>query len=233
MNVAIIPARGGSKRITKKNIRMFCGKPLIVWSIEAAKDSMLFDEILISSDDDEIIEIALKHGAKAPFKRPENISDDYTLTSTVIKHAIENEYFKQYKLEAVCCIYATAPFLVPDDLKKGLTKLNSQPWDYVFSATEYPSSIYRAFKKNENDGVNMIDPDNFSKRSQDLEVTFHDAAQFYWGSPSAWINEKKFFTPSSSFVPIPKWRVVDIDSKEDLEYAELIAPYVFKKINKG
>ena len=232
MNVAIIPARGGSKRISKKNIKMFYGKPMLAWSIEAAKNSMLFDEIIVSSDDEEIIEIALSHGAKAPFKRPDDISDDYTLTSTVIKHAIQNEYFEKYNLKAVCCIYATAPFLIPEDLKKGLTKFNSENWEYVFSATEYSSSIYRAFKKNENDGVNMVDANNFSKRSQDLEITFHDAAQFYWGSPSAWVDEKNFFTPNSSFIHLPKWRVVDIDTEADLKHAELIAPYIFKKINK-
>ena len=180
---------------------MFCGKPLIVWSIEAAKDSMLFDEIIVSSDDDEIIEIALQHGAKAPFKRPENISDDYTLTSTVIKHAIENEYFKQYNLDAVCCIYATAPFLVPDDLKKGLLNLIVNTGIMFFLQQNILLQYIELSKKNENDGVNMIDLDNFSKRSQDLEVTFHDAAQFYWGSPSAWINEKVFYSNSSSFVP--------------------------------
>ena len=231
MKIAIIPARAGSKRIKKKNIKFFHGKPMIAWSIQAAIDSKVFDKVIVSTDHKDIAKIAREYGAETPFLRPEEISDDFTVTSTVIKHAINNINLKKEDIESVCCIYATSPFITPEDIKNGLIKLERGNWDYVFSATEYPSSIFRAFKILENNSIEMFDPNNFLKRSQDLPNAYHDAAQFYWAPPISWENEKPIFTKNSSPILLPRWRVQDIDTESDWINAELIASSIYQKIN--
>lgn len=222
MNIALIPARGGSKRIPRKNIKEFCGKPMIAWTIEAAINSRLFDRVIVSTDDAEIAEVSRKYGAEAPFKRPEQLSDDYCGTTEVVAHAAEWVVSQQLSVNAICCMYATAPFLQVADLKKGLEKLISGTWAYVFSATDYPASVFRSFTTKIDGGVEMIFPEYFFTRSQDLPETFHDAGQFYWGTLSAWLNKERIFDKHSDLVHIPRWRVQDIDTLDDWKRAEMI-----------
>lgn len=226
VRVAFIPARGGSKRIPRKNIREFFGRPMIAWSISAAKHSGLFDRIVVTTDNDEIARVAEDCGAEAPFRRPARLSDDYAGTTEVIAHATSWALEQGWSLSAVCCIYATAPFLTASDLERGLRTLESGPWAYAFSATEYAAPIFRSFKLQPDGGVEMFFPEYFLTRSQDLPIALHDAGQFYWGRPDAWLTGKRLFDPHSAPIVIPRWRVQDIDDEEDWRRAELIAPLV-------
>ena len=229
MKIAVIPARGGSKRIPRKNIKEFFGQPMIAWSIEAAINSNLFDQIVVSTDDKEIAKVAESLGANVPFIRPENISDDYATTTDVIAHAVEWMIKENYPVEAVCCIYATAPFIKVRDLQESYKIFNSGDWEYVFTATDFAASIFRSFKKNQENGLEMFYPDFFDTRSQDLPEALHDAGQFYWGKPSAWLNGKRIFDQYSTPMIIPRYRVQDIDSNEDWIRAELMAKSMLKK----
>ena len=188
MKVAIIPARGGSKRIPRKNIRDFCGKPIICWSIEAARASGCFEKIIVSTEDDEIASISKKCGAEVAFKRPSDLSDDHTGTGPVMKHAISWLVEHGAKVELACCIYATAPFVTGKDLRSGLELMEGSDFDFVFTAASFAFPIQRAVKLNDELGVEMFDPTSLYVRSQDLEEAWHDAGQFYWGTASAWIE---------------------------------------------
>lgn len=223
MRIAIIPARGGSKRIARKNIKIFCGKPMIAWSIEAAKASMLFDQIIVSTDDAEIAEVAKCWGADVPFVRPAELSDDHTGTTAVIAHAINWLYSNGVRPSAVCCIYATAPFIQPADIQVALAKLEGGVWQYVFSATTFGYPVFRAIEQQADGKLRMLFPEHFFTRSQDLVEMIHDAGQFYWGLPDAWLENKKIFDQWSSVVMLPRWRVQDIDTPEDWERAEILA----------
>lgn len=222
MNVAIIPARGGSKRIPRKNIKDFCGKPMIAWSIEAVKNSKLFSHIIVSTDDEEIAAVARNLGVGVPFVRPVELSGDFTGTTEVIAHAVKYLRGKDISPSAVCCIYATAPFLQVEDLVKGYEAFVSGGWEYAFAVTEYKSTIYRSFKETNSGGVEMIFPDLFGERSQDLPVALHDTGQFYWGTPDAWCNQTRIFGNKSLPIRIPSWRVQDIDTPQDWIRAELM-----------
>lgn len=226
MKISVIPARGGSKRIPRKNIKPFNGKPMIAWSIEAAKASCLFEHVIVSTDDQEIAEIALHYGAEVPFIRPLDLSDDFATTTEVIAHSTKWLMNEGLKFESVCCIYATAPFLQVEDIKLGSEILDSGDWDYVFAATDYAASIFRSFKETNLGGVEMFFPDYFSTRSQDLPIALHDAGQFYWGRPEAWLGNKCIFSKSSRPILIPRWRVQDIDTVEDWRRAEILAPVI-------
>ena len=229
MNVAVIPARGGSKRIPRKNIKEFCGRPMIAWPIEVAKESGLFEHIIISTDDEEIAEVAKSYGAEVPFIRPNELSDDYTGTTEVIAHAVSWMYEEGLEPDAICCIYATSVFLTVNDLKKGFEALSKGEWQYAFSVTDYEYPIFRSFKENSNGGVEMFFPEHFETRSQDLPIALHDAAQFYWGKPNAWLEILNLFEKHSFPVKIPRWRIQDIDTEDDWKRAELL----FNHINKG
>ena len=229
MNVAVIPARGGSKRIHRKNIKEFCGKPIIAWPIEVAKQSRLFDHIIVSTDDEEIAEVARAYGAEVPFMRPTGLSDDYTGTTKVIAHAVSWMYEKHWKPEVICCIYATSVFFTVDDLTRGFDAIDTGTWSYAFSVTDFEYPIFRSFKKHPSGGVEMFFPEYFEKRSQDLPFALHDAAQFYWGKPDTWLESLKLFDRHSYPVKIPRWRVQDIDTNDDWERAELIFKTVSKK----
>lgn len=220
MKVAVIPARGGSKRIPRKNIRDFCGKPMIAWSITAAAASRCFDHILVSTDDDEIAAVAETWGAEVPFRRPAALADDYTGTIPVIGHATQWAMEHWGTCEAVCCLYATAPFVRPDDLREGLSRLQETGADYVFSVTHYPFPIQRAVRITRENRVEMFDPSQFNTRSQDLEESFHDAGQFYWGRPRAWLEGHALFSAGASPLVLPRHQVQDIDTPEDWERAE-------------
>lgn len=221
MRIAIIPARGGSKRIPRKNIRSFCGKPMIAWSIEAALKSACFDQVAVSTDDAEVAAIATTYGAAVPFLRPASLADDHTGTVPVIQHAV-NWYREQGAApDVVCCIYATAPFLNPEDLRQGLISLEEMKAEYAFSVTSYPFPIQRALRIRQGH-VEMLHSQYLNTRSQDLEETFHDAGQFYWGTAAAWLEGKAVFAPHSVPVILPRHRVQDIDTEEDWLRAELM-----------
>ena len=223
MKLCIIPARGGSKRIPRKNIREFGDKPMIAWSIIAAQNSRCFDQIIVSTDDTEIADVSLRFGADVPFMRPTRLADDFAGTNAVISHAVQ--WYQNYgqELTAVCCLYATAPFVEPADITKGLELLAQCASDrFVFTATAFASPIQRALRLDQTSGeVHMWHPNQISKRSQDLETAFHDAGQFYWGRPQAWLQSHNMFNGSTALV-LPRWRVQDIDTAEDWTQAELM-----------
>ena len=228
MNLCVIPARGGSKRIHKKNIKTFCGKPIIAWSINQAIASKCFDKIIVSTDDTEIAEMSKSYGADVPFLRSKKLSDDYTGTVPVISHAVKWQIENGQKPLYVCCIYATAPFIKSNDLKYGLKILKNLSPKYTFSATNYTYPIQRSFRIKKNKTIEMIYPEHYNSRTQDLEETFHDAGQFYWGTADAWLKNKPIISKNAIPVLISPDRVHDIDTLKDWQIAEA----KFKSINK-
>jgi len=220
MNIAIIPARGGSKRIPRKNIKEFCGQPMIAWSIQAAIKSNCFDKIIVSTDDEEIAEVARTYGAETPFVRPPELSNDHAGTIPVIAHAIEWQSQNSIAASKVCCIYATAPFIQARDIELGLTVLQSSGADYAFSVTSYAFPIQRAIRITAEKRLEMFQPEYFNTRSQDLEEAWHDAGQFYWGKAQAWIEGKPLFSRDGAPIQLPRYRVQDIDTAQDWERAE-------------
>ena len=222
MRIAVIPARGGSKRIPRKNVRPFCGRPMIAWPIGVARESGLFDRVIVSTDDAEIAETARGLGAEVPFMRPAELADDHAGTIPVIAHATRWAREQGWQVEALCCIYPTAPMISPDDLAEGLRLLDQGTHDFVFSATDFASPIFRSFVQAEGGGVEMIFPEHFNSRSQDLPRALHDAAQFYWGRPDAWLSAETLFGARSAALLIPPWRVQDIDTPEDWVRAEAL-----------
>lgn len=228
MRLAIIPARGGSKRIPHKNIKSFSGRPMIAWSIDAAIQSGCFDRVIVSTDSTEIARVAKAHGADVPFMRPQELSDDYTSTIPVIAHAIAWQNAQGQSVSQACCIYATAPFVQALDIQRGLSILNRSRAQYAFSVTSYDFPIQRAIRINENGRVSMFQPEHLNTRSQDLEEAWHDAGQFYWGESTAWLAEVPIFSLNSAVIPLQRDRVQDIDTEEDWSIAEI----KFKILNK-
>lgn len=222
MNVAVIPARGGSRRIPRKNVRPFCGRPVIAWAIETARASSLFEHVVVSTDDAEIRDVALQYGAECPFVRPAELAGDHTLTSAVIGHATRWALDAGWVIDAVCCIYPTAALIDAVDLRRGLDALTSGDWAFAIAATTYAAPIQRAFTQRPDGGIEMYFPDQFATRTQDLPVTLHDAAQFYWGRPEAWMDGRRMFDRWSVPVMLPRWRVQDIDEPQDWERAESV-----------
>ncbi len=228
MRIAVIPARGGSRRIPGKNIRPFCGRPMIAWSIEAAIRSGCFDDIIVSTDSPEIAAVAVEWGASTPFIRPTELADDHTGTVPVVRHAIQWFEAQRKAPEEICCIYATAPFVMAADILKGLDLIVSKGFDYAFTVTSYPFPIQRALRFLPSGQLQMFWPENQNRRSQDLEDSYHDAGQFYWGRRSAWLAEKPIFSGNSAPVILPRHRVQDIDTEEDWVRAE----WLFKAMLK-
>jgi pseudaminic acid cytidylyltransferase len=222
MKLAVIPARGGSKRIPRKNIKFFGGRPMLAWSIAAAQESGCFDRIIVSTDDPEIADVAKVFGAEVPFVRPLELSDDYTGTIPVISHAISWQNAQGKKVSQACCIYATAPFLRAQDLRRGLEVLESSGADYAFSITSYSFPIQRAVRITPEQRIAMFQPEHFNTRSQDLQEGWHDAGQFYWGKAKAWLAGLSLFSEGSAPVVLPRHRVQDIDTPEDWARAELM-----------
>jgi len=222
MKIAVIPARGGSQRIPRKNIKPFGGLPMIAWSIRAALASHCFDRIIVTTDDDEIAQVARTHGAETPFVRPAELSDHHTGTIPVVAHAIEWLNAHGQTIDEVCCIYATAPFVQASDIQNGYQILQASGADYAFSVTSYPFPIQRAIRITPQQRVEMFQPEHFNTRSQDLVEAWHDAGQFYWGKAHAWLARKPLFTEIAAPVAIPRYRVQDIDTSEDWERAEWI-----------
>lgn len=221
MKVAVIPARGGSKRIPRKNIKLFEGQPMIARSIVAAQSSGCFDKIIVSTDDEEIAKVAQELGAEVPFMRPAELSDDYAGTLPVIRHAVEWLEVNVSKVDYACCIYATAPFISAADLKEGERLLTMHTdRDYAFSVTSYAFPIQRAIRIDNEQRIDMFSPEHFTTRSQDLDEAWHDAGQFYWGTGQAWLEQRPLFSNKSLPVKLPRHRVQDIDTEEDWVRAE-------------
>ncbi|MCV3528298.1 pseudaminic acid cytidylyltransferase [Campylobacter lari] len=226
-NLCIIPARGGSKRIPRKNIVDFLGKPLIAYSIESTLKSEIFDDVIISSDDDEIIEVALKYGAKAPFVRKKELSDDYANSTAVIQDAIIMLEKQDKFYENVCCLYATAPLIDEFILKKAFEQFNQENCKFLFSACEFEYPIQRAFYLNEKYQVHMFEEKYYASRSQDLIKAYHDGGAFYFGKKEAWLEENFMFKPYSKAFLLPRNKICDIDTFDDLEFAKIL--YQFNK----
>ncbi|AKJ26828.1 pseudaminic acid cytidylyltransferase [Caldimonas brevitalea] len=220
MKLAVIPARGGSKRIPRKNIRPFAGRPIIAHSIAAALDSALFDQVVVSTDDEEIAAVARQCGASTPFLRPGELSDDHTGTNTVVQHVLRWFAAQGQAYELACCIYATAPFVQPHYLRQGLEQLLSSGAQFAFSVTTFPFPIQRALRINAEGTIEALFPEHRQTRSQDLEHAFHDAGQFYWGRAEAFLNDTALFSPASVPVLLPRHLVQDIDTLEDWQRAE-------------
>lgn len=222
MKLAVIPARGGSKRIPRKNIREFCGQPIIGYSIVAALRSGVFDRVLVSTDDEEIAGVARQYGAETPFLRPAELASDHAGTLSVVRHAIEALRGQGTTFDYACCIYATAPFIKAADLPRGFSILQESGADYAFTVTSFAYPIYRAIRITPTGRVAMFQPENYRKRSQDLEEAYHDAGQFYWGRTDAFLKELPLFSERSAPILLPRHQVQDIDTLEDWERAELM-----------
>ncbi|RKF19649.1 pseudaminic acid cytidylyltransferase [Alginatibacterium sediminis] len=224
MNIAIIPARGGSKRIPRKNIKLFNGKPIIAYSIESAIKSQCFDRVIISTDDKEIAEIAIQYGAEVPFMRPAHIADDYATTLDVMHHAV-TQLDQEEHFENVCCIYATAPFVTPGQLREGIRLLKAESADYVFPIAEFTSPIQRALLRDSKGFLSMTVPEHLNSRSQDLREAYYDTGQFYWGKVSAFLNNTSIYSDKSLGLRLGKYSCVDIDDLEDWAIAEFLYDY--------
>lgn len=221
MNIAIIPARGGSKRIPRKNIKTFAGKPMIAYAIDAAKASGLFEHIVVTTDDAEIAQISRSLGAETPFMRPIHLADDHTPTVPVVAHAIDACQSLGWRIDFACCIYPNVPFIQVDDLKAGLDLLKASSLDYCFPVTEFSSAVQRALKRGAGGQTTPLYPEYELTRIQDLEHAYYDAGQFYWGSSRSWKSNPRIHS-SGAGLSIPNWRVVDIDTHDDWIRAELI-----------
>ena len=222
MRLCVIPARGGSKRIPRKNIKEFFGQPIISYSIKVAIASKLFDRVIVSTDDAEISKVAKSFGAEVPFLRPRELSDDYVGTIPVIKHAIEWFDSIGQPPSEVCCIYAAAPFVQVDAVRNAYKQMRHENVDYCFSITSFAFPIQRALKLTPEKRINMFYPDFFEKRSQDLVEAYHDAGQFYWGKAEAFKLQQPLFSSAASPYILPRHLVQDIDTKEDWKRAELM-----------
>jgi N-acylneuraminate cytidylyltransferase len=233
LKLAVVPARGGSKRIPRKNIRAFAGKPMIAWPIEAALAAGVFDRVIVSTDDEEIAACARACGAEVPFLRPAELADDHADTRTVIAHAIAWLRAQGEAPDFVCCIYATAAFVQPDDIRAAMARIESGDWRYVLSATAFSGPVFRGFLEEGTRGLRMLFPGYESRRSQDLPEVLHDAAQFYWGRADAWMQPAPIFAEGTSALRIPRWRSQDIDTDEDWAQAEALMALLLARKHAG
>lgn len=220
MKIAVIPARGGSKRIPRKNVLPFAGLPMIAHSLRAAHAASVFDRILVSSEDQEILETGRRYGGE-PLVRPAELADDHTGTIPVVRHATLWAEAQGWQVASVCCIYATAPFVRSEDIAEGARMLATDALDFVFSATTFAYPVFRGLLR-DGPGVRMIFPEHFTTRSQDLPEAIHDAGQFYWGTSRAWKEEERLFTRRAAPLMLPRHRVQDIDTQEDWQRAEIL-----------
>lgn len=222
MKLAVIPARGGSKRIPRKNIRLFGGKPVIAYGIEAALESLCFDRVVVSTDDEEIAQVARGYGAEVPFMRPAHLSDDHTVLTDVIAHAIGWVESQHQVVEAACCIFATAPFVSANALAQGWLALQTPGKVFAIAVTSFPFAVQRALRMQADGSLDAIYPEHRQTRSQDLEPAWHDAGQFCWGSRDAFMSRLAPFAPHSVGVVLPRHLVQDLDTPEDWQRAELM-----------
>lgn len=228
MRLAVIPARGGSKRIPRKNIKVFHGKPMIGYAIEAALGSSIFDRVIVSTDDAEIAQVAREFGAEVPFIRPTQLADDHAPTVPVIAQAIEECQSYGWDIEAVCCIYPGVPFISKNDLQVAFQQLLETGASYVFPVTGFPSPIQRALRRLPNGSIKPFQSEHTTTRTQDLETCYFDVGQFYWGKTSAWLQGLNLHLNGVTLI-VPEWRAVDIDTPDDWERAELLYSALLNK----
>ena len=220
--IAIIPARGGSKRIPRKNVKEFCGRPLISYSIQAALECGLFDRVIVSTEDDEIARISENEGAEVPFKRPAELADDYAGTDDVLRHAVNSLIEEDGGFESCCCIQACAPLILPKDLVESYEIFRSNDAPALIPVTEFEYPIMRAYRISDSGGLVMMWPEHEMTRSQDLEKAYHDAGSFYWFDPGRYQEiGSEIWNDSTPYI-MPAERVQDIDTEEDWRMAELL-----------
>ncbi|MDE6791581.1 MAG: pseudaminic acid cytidylyltransferase [Muribaculaceae bacterium] len=220
-SIAIIPARGGSKRIPRKNIKDFLGMPIIAYSIKAAVDSGIFDEVMVSTDDEEIAEVAKKYGAAVPFLRSESTSNDYASTADVILEVLEMYARQGMEFEYVACIYATAPFLTPETVRMGMNKIEEGEFDSAFTCVEFSYPVLRSMVINKKGRISMKWPEYQLSRSQDLEKFYHDAGQYYIARTSVYKAQKAFCGLNTAPIVLSELEVQDLDTQTDWEIAEI------------
>jgi pseudaminic acid cytidylyltransferase len=218
--IAIVTARGGSKRVPRKNVREFAGRPMISWPVQAAVQSGLFAHVLVSTDDPEIAGAAVDAGAEAPFTRPPELADDHVGTLEVVAHAVDWALSHGWSFESACCLYGTAAFTSAQDLAAARAAHSRGMWDYVFTAGRFQRPAQRAFLKEDDGAMSLMLPQFALTRSQDLQPTYYDAGQFYWGSTSAWAERRPIYGERATFIELPPERAVDIDTPEDWAIAE-------------
>lgn len=219
--VAVVPARGGSKRIPRKNVRPFHGTPLVARTLAAARQSRLFDRIVVSTDDEEIARVATDAGVEVPFLRPPELAGDHAATPPVVEHAIQTLEASGPRLARVCVIYPGAVFTTEEDLTAS-QELLVEGVDYVVPVVSFPAPLERALRMGPQGTARMVAPEHHQTRTQDLEPAYHDAGQFYWGTRDAWVGRVPVFHETTRLYPVPRWRVQDIDTPEDWERAELL-----------
>jgi pseudaminic acid cytidylyltransferase len=227
MKIAIIPARSGSKRIPGKNYKLFCGKPMIAWAIGYALESKMFDKVIVSTDDDHIAQVSIAAGAELPFVRPANLADDFTPTVPVIAHAVDTCQTMGWSIEYACCIYPCVPFLQISDLVDSFALMRENDAHFSYPVTDYAHPIQRAMRRLPDGQMQFLQPKHELTRTQDLEKSYHDTGQFYWGKAAAWKARMKMHTAGVGMV-VPNWRVIDIDNANDWKRAELLYE-VFKR----
>lgn len=230
MSLAIIPARGGSKRIPRKNIRPFRGKPIILWSIETALASGLFEEVMVSTEDEEIAELARQAGASVPFLRSERAASDHATTADVLNEVLDRYEAVGRTFELACCIYPTAPFATAEDLRSGHDRLVSGEFDAILPVAVFAYPIWRSLKREEDGRVEMHFPDNLNARSQDLPEAWHDAGQWYWFRVGRFREIGTVLGPRTASVVLPGTRVQDIDTEDDWAVAEIKHRLVFPDV---
>lgn len=222
--IAVIPARGGSQRIPRKNIRLLNGKPLLAYSIEIARSSGLFDRIIVSTDDEEIATVARSYGAETPFLRPDNLADAFTGTTPVMQHALYTLAEQSQSPSEACLIYATCPLLQASDLQQGFEALKDA--SFCFSASTFDFPIQRALCLNNSGQLTAMFPEHIKKRSQDLVEAIHDAGQFYWATTQTWLEDDHIFGERSKPIMLPRHRIQDLDTEEDWQrLTQLMALY--------
>ncbi|WP_136661381.1 pseudaminic acid cytidylyltransferase [Nitratireductor sp. XY-223] len=219
-SVAIIPARGGSKRIPRKNIRKFRGRPIIAWSVEAALESGAFDEVMVSTDDEEIASVARSCGANVPFMRSPRTADDTATTSDVLFEVLECYGKAGREFAFGCCIYPTAPFMRASDLAHGKQRLADDGFDVIMPIAAFSYPVWRSLRRDDDGRLEMNFPENLNARSQDLPPAFHDAGQWYWFRTAAFLSDRVLLGPNTGSVMLPSTQVQDIDTEEDWTIAE-------------
>jgi len=222
MNIAVIPARGGSKRIPRKNIKLFHGLPIIAYAIKTARETGIFDEIFVSTDDEEIAEVARNFGALVPWIRAKDLSTDYATTVSVMQDAVIKLQSGIDRLDNVCCIYPATPLLEQKSIYKGLQLLRDGGWSYVLSGLKVKAHPQKLFSLGKSEGIEMLFPKYEDFRTQDLATYYQDAGQFYWGGKASWESGLPIFTNRSTILEIPEGSVIDIDTPEDWHYAETL-----------
>ena len=220
-HLCIIPARGGSKRIPRKNIRPFHGRPILEWSVSAALQTGIFDRVMVSTDDEEIAEIARRAGANVPLMRSAEASDDHATTPDVLievlnRYGEDGDFF-----DLGCCLYPTAPFVTPEDLVQGRDLLITAGFNAVMPIAAFSYPIWRSLKRDSSGRVTMNFQEHLSTRSQDLPPAYHDAGQWYWFRTADFLRDQVLLGPNTGSILLPETRVQDIDNEDDWRLAEI------------